>query len=1563
MDYTLLQWISPSLPTHGSVTFSSAGSYDPDGTINAYEWRIGTDPVRTNQTLLASTANATYVWNDPLLATIAPPSDTPYQLNLWVEDNDGIWATISATFNHVPNHAPNVSTNGPLIVHVNETVPVTPFASDPDLNDFVTSWQLVLKQGASPAVTVMSGTTTPIPASSLSYSQLITAPYNLIPNVSADLTLTATDRGGMVGTYSTTLTLLTNHAPVAIITGGPFRINEWNNLVLDGSASYDSDVGDYLASYQWTISNSKGSSVLAQGTLTPGQSVPIITIPYSSLPIDSFTLTLTVTDSIGATGTAFTSLDVLVNYVYVYIHNVNDEPIIKPNGAIVGLHLVFADTDPHIIVIPGFTEDWGASYGPRVSINIGNLPYNSAPFQIHYKYVCQANINLTPPVRIDSIITLSLSYLSNGGIKVIPNAIAFMDHYKYYPELVPPSIIVTPVAICLRNYFEVIASGGIYVYGRPGWFTFTGDEYSQFTEQDWNYFYQTHTSADYTIYIPCIAQGGIKVIPWYLMSRYQYTMTGGIKVSGESAVWTDHYIYTPSGEIKVNPVADSYVTHYIYIADGVIHVIPCALTNYWIYIPSGVITVDGNSTILQVHYIYVPGVIIGISVSGSVIVNGYNYDIPLHPSINVIPNSKVNYVCYVYVVPIDTGINVIPNLHVDEVVFIYIDPVDEIDIHLISAYQLHYYYTPVSSINRADIHVSGSSIAFYNHWTYVPGITHADAIKINGSLTILRMHYIYVPTSRIVISGSSGVASSAYQYSSSGIIHVIPSSTLNYVTYYYVVSHRLKADIVLGGGYVNMVSCAWNYTPNSGIKLGSAIKIGLWYYGSKGLRADIIVRGTAISDTSGQVHYKYIPNTINAIKVIPNATYYVDHYYYLGISSIIVSGQSDVFNNRWTYVPGLTYADAIKLLPVAAYSTNHWWYDTIRGFIHISGHYKLNFVTFWVYTGSGFILLHYSNEDPAGPIYYPPDTKHFIYEPGLSYADAIKVFPGYDVWLEYWEFVGGLSGKIIVSGQSGVYVSYIYVPYGGIIISGGCTDIVCTSWQYTPHPAFPISITVSGTSPFIIHYFETVIALIIVTPDSNCVLTFGYTPVVIRQDGRAIIIVSGTAIASRSAYYYVPSLYDDQGKAIIKLAGRAIVITNHYEYWPPLTPPSIIVDPYYLIDYVYNITIDTIYVYPVAWYTVMLSYEPAAAIVVIPNYDAKLGLKYIPIAGIIVDGGLTIVSVSFAPYDPTGGIVIGGEAIVPRNYIYDPTGGIIIGGTAIILGVYVYVPTGGIIIGGTAISSRIFAYVPTGGIIIGGEAIVVEYGVYIPTGGMIIGGSAIVIASGIYVPTGGIVIGGTAKIGRWYVPTGGIIIGGEAGIGRWYVPTGGIIIGGTYYLNFVTYWWYWPHGGIIIGGEAGIGRWYVPTGGIIVTPCATYINFFIKPNVDTLICQVYSGDFVPGLCLVNAQVGHCPMTAIRPFSLNQNLALQGMIAADNRYYWYVNPATGSRTLTKFQKSDYNTQYYATSSAYVSAMTVCQLENEYFQGRRSKPLDSSCDIPYALLPQPPKKSFRKVPSLK
>jgi PKD repeat protein len=245
-----------------TVNFDGTGSSDPDGSIVSYAWDFGND-----RTATTPTGSATYT------------QPGTYTVTLTVTDNRG--ATGTATRQIVVTGAPNIPPNAVIrTVSVAGTIPLTVNLSganstDPDGTIASYAWDLGNGQ---------TGTGSAIQAT---YTEA----------GSYTVTLTVTDDRGATASQTLVIDVSedSNIAPGADFTADPESGTVPLTVNFDGSAS--ADVDGTIASYAWNFGNGQNGSGVVPAAATynfPG----------------TYTVTLTVTDNKGATGTATKTITV-----------------------------------------------------------------------------------------------------------------------------------------------------------------------------------------------------------------------------------------------------------------------------------------------------------------------------------------------------------------------------------------------------------------------------------------------------------------------------------------------------------------------------------------------------------------------------------------------------------------------------------------------------------------------------------------------------------------------------------------------------------------------------------------------------------------------------------------------------------------------------------------------------------------------------------------------------------------------------------------------------------------------------------------------------------------------------------------------------------------------------------------------------------------------------------------------------------------------------------------------------------------------------------------------------
>ena len=244
-----------------TVSCSSAGSTDPDGTIIGYAWDFGDG-------YTATTPNASHA-----IAVAGVKVIT-----LTVTDNAGGTNTKTQSVTVNPNQPPTaVAAGSPLTGREALTVNFSSVGSaDPD-GTFTTNWDF--GDGTN------SNTANP------SHTYTTHGTYTA--------TLTVTDDNGAVDTKTVAITVNANVAPTAVVNAAPQSGAAPLLVSFNGSSSVDPDAraGEVLT-YAWDFGDG-GSSTLAS--------------PSHSYPAGSYTASLTVTDANGASNTTTTAITVWVD--------------------------------------------------------------------------------------------------------------------------------------------------------------------------------------------------------------------------------------------------------------------------------------------------------------------------------------------------------------------------------------------------------------------------------------------------------------------------------------------------------------------------------------------------------------------------------------------------------------------------------------------------------------------------------------------------------------------------------------------------------------------------------------------------------------------------------------------------------------------------------------------------------------------------------------------------------------------------------------------------------------------------------------------------------------------------------------------------------------------------------------------------------------------------------------------------------------------------------------------------------------------------------------------------
>ena len=253
--------------TGSPLSFSSAGSVDPDGTIVSYLWNFGSGYGTSN------TANPVFTYNIPFESTI--------QISLTVTDNTGNTdtATTTVVVLKTPNSPPLAHAGPAASGAINTPLQFNASASsDPDGDNMSYYWEFGDGSSASGIA----------PTHSYGHCGI----YNV--------TLIATDIHNLIGMATTIATVSGSgtDAPTANAGGGAGNLysgTSGSNIQFDGSASTDPDC--YIVNYSWDFGDGNN-----------GQGINPV---HSYATAGSYVVTLTVTDTDNLTAVHTATVDVV----------------------------------------------------------------------------------------------------------------------------------------------------------------------------------------------------------------------------------------------------------------------------------------------------------------------------------------------------------------------------------------------------------------------------------------------------------------------------------------------------------------------------------------------------------------------------------------------------------------------------------------------------------------------------------------------------------------------------------------------------------------------------------------------------------------------------------------------------------------------------------------------------------------------------------------------------------------------------------------------------------------------------------------------------------------------------------------------------------------------------------------------------------------------------------------------------------------------------------------------------------------------------------------------------
>ena len=261
------------------VTLDGSNSYDPDlGDSITYQWeQTGGSP--TVNLTGENTAQASFTAPNVL-------SDIMLAFRLTVTDSSGSSNTDITTVNVRGDNDPPTAEAGPnQNVNAGNVVILNGSNSyDPDLGDSITyQWE---QTGGSPTVNLTGANAA---------QATFTAPNVGLGGESLTFELTVTDSGDLKDTDNTIVNVsFVNSPPVAIADPPTQTVDEGSVVILNGSNSYDPDLGDSIT-YQWEQTG--GSPTVSLTGANAAQAS--FTAPNVGLGGESLTFELTVTDTSG----------------------------------------------------------------------------------------------------------------------------------------------------------------------------------------------------------------------------------------------------------------------------------------------------------------------------------------------------------------------------------------------------------------------------------------------------------------------------------------------------------------------------------------------------------------------------------------------------------------------------------------------------------------------------------------------------------------------------------------------------------------------------------------------------------------------------------------------------------------------------------------------------------------------------------------------------------------------------------------------------------------------------------------------------------------------------------------------------------------------------------------------------------------------------------------------------------------------------------------------------------------------------------------------------------------
>ena len=380
--------ISINLPMN-NVEVNGSGSFDPDGTINSYNWTMISGP---GSYLIVNPSNS--------ITDIENLSEGTYQFELQVTDNYGDISkdTIAVTVINAGPRPPVCNAGSDVVIHVPQG-----------------SYQLNGNGSFDPDGSISSYLWTKLsgPGSySISNNAIVNPVISSLVNGVYRMELLVSDNDGNVA--RDTMEVVVNIPPVSAAGSDVERTLPQNSVVMNGSGSSDADGS--ITSYQWTrLSGPLQYSISSATSVSP---------TISNLVKGVYEFQLQVTDNRGATGSDVVRITVYgMPNVAPVAQAGNDQNIVLPTSSTSLNGTASSDADGSIV-----TYQWSQVSGPNTAnivspgsatTTVSGLVEGSYQFQLQVRDDSSATdtdimvVNVAPP-SVTKLIKVNLYGGSNA---------------------------------------------------------------------------------------------------------------------------------------------------------------------------------------------------------------------------------------------------------------------------------------------------------------------------------------------------------------------------------------------------------------------------------------------------------------------------------------------------------------------------------------------------------------------------------------------------------------------------------------------------------------------------------------------------------------------------------------------------------------------------------------------------------------------------------------------------------------------------------------------------------------------------------------------------------------------------------------------------------------------------------------------------------------------------------------------------------------------------------------------------------------------------------------------